>query len=115
MKILLSILFISSIYAQSLEIDRELIIDSEKTLKWATIPIISQGQMYNNKYLKSIFFYSAQSYCLNMAIKYNDMDPSYSNLRKRNDFVWWLVGFYVSSIIDAYVDAELSSFPERIF
>ena len=115
MKLILSILFITSVYAQSMEIDKKLIIDSEKTLKWAMIPIVSQGQMYNNKYLKSIFFYSSQSYCLNMAIRYNDMDSSYYNLRKRNDFVWLLMGFYVSSIIDAYVDAEISTFPERIF
>ncbi len=115
MKLVLLILFVSSLYNQSMEIDRKLILESEKALKWAVIPIVSQGQMYNNRYLKSIFFYSAQSYCLNRAIVYNDMESSYNNLRTRNNFVWMLAGFYISSIIDAYVDAELSSFPERIF
>lgn len=115
MKLFFSILFFSSVWMQSMEIDRKLIVDSEKALQWAIIPIVSQGQMYNNKYLKSIFFFSAQSYCLNRAISYSDMEPSYNNLRTRNNFVWMLAGFYISSIIDAYVDAELSNFPERIF
>ena len=101
-----------------MQIDRTYSSDSNNALKWAFIPIVSQGQMYNNKYLKSFFYFSTQSYCLNRVIYYNEElthDFSYINIRNRNDFVWWLLGFYMTSIIDAYVDAELSTFPKRIY
>ena len=31
----------------------------------------------------------------------------------RNTYVWWLFGIYILSIIDAYVEAHLSAFPEN--
>ena len=68
--------------------------------------------MYNEKYLKSIFFIFAQSYSLQRMSyynQYNDID----NIKMRNKFGWWFLGFYVSSMIDSYIDAELSTFPLR--
>ena len=54
----------------------------------------------------------SQSYCLSQ-VYYYDQLPGVENIKKRNDFAWWFLGFYVSSIIDSYIDAELSSFPKR--
>ena len=115
MKYLFIIIFSTCVFSQTMEIENNLIIDSNKTLKWAMVPLLSQGQVQNNKYIKSLFFYSAQSYCLSRAIMYNDLNPTNHNLKKRNDLVWYLLGFYVSSIIDSYVDSELSNFPKRVY
>ena len=41
--------------------------------------------------------------------QYDDID----NIKMRNKFGWWFLGFYVSSMIDSYIDAELSTFPLR--
>lgn len=30
---------------------------------------------------------------------------------KRNTYSWWLFGLYVWGMLDAYVDAQLSTFP----
>ena len=35
------------------------------------------------------------------------------NVKMRNKFGWWFLGFYVSSMIDSYIDSELSTFPLR--
>ena len=29
----------------------------------------------------------------------------------RNTYAWWIIGLYIWSILDAYVDAQLSTFP----
>ncbi len=115
MRYFLIFIFTSCLFSQSMDIDKNLIVDSNKTLKWAMIPLLSQGQIQNDNHIKSLFFYSAQSYCLSRVIMYNDLMPTNYNLKKRNDLAWYLIGFYISSIIDAYVDSELSNFPKRIF
>ncbi len=43
---------------------------------------------------------------------YDQYDDMY-NMKMRNKFGWWFLGFYVSSMIDSYIDAELSTFPLR--
>ena len=68
--------------------------------------------MYNEKYLKSIFFTFAQSYSLQRMSYYNQYDDI-NNIKMRNKFGWWFLGFYISSMIDSYIDAEFSTFPLR--
>tara|TARA_B100001123_G_C15176537_1_gene973566 strand:+ start:638 stop:931 length:294 start_codon:yes stop_codon:yes gene_type:complete len=95
-----------------MEIDSTLIRDSQKAKRWSYIPILSQGQMYNGKYLKSLFFVCSQSYSLNRMLYYNQFDNN-DDIVKRNKAAWWFIGMYVSSIIDSYIDAELSGFSNK--
>ena len=95
-----------------MEIDSTLIRDSNKSFKWSLVPIVSQGQMYNKKYLKSMLFVAGQSYSLNRVLYYNQYEDL-PYLKMRNKFGWWFLGIYITSMIDSYIDAELSTFPER--
>ena len=79
--------------------------DSDFVKKISFIP--GAGQFYNEDYLKGSLVIASEIYTLSMANKFS------SNLVKRNNFIWWSLGIYILSIIDAYVDAELSSFPEE--
>ena len=110
----LFLLFISCtfLFTSTMEIDSTLIRDSQKARNWSFIPILSQGQMYNGKYFKSLVFIGAQSYSLNRMLYYNQFD-NHDDIISRNKAAWWFVGAYVSSIIDSYIDAELSAFPNR--
>ena len=65
------------------------------------------GQFYNEDYLKGAMVITSEIYTLTMANKYS------SNIVKRNNFIWWSLGIYIFSLIDAYVDAELSTFPDE--
>ncbi len=99
-------------FCSIMEIDSTLIRDSKKALKISLVPIVSQGQVYNKKYLKSLLFIAGQSYSLSQVYSYSDKNDL-NSIKKRNLNAWWFLGLYMSSIIDAYVDAELSSFRER--
>ena len=109
----LSVILIFSVFlfSSAMEIDSTLIRDSKVARNWSLIPVLSQGQMYNSKYLKAIFFIGAQSYSLNRMQYFNQFDDR-DNIISRNKAAWWFLGFYVSSIIDSYIDAEFSVFPD---
>ena len=86
-------------------------VDSTKyqdpNVAWKIGLIPSLGQVYNEQYIKAFLFLSAEVYS---SYKINE----YTNLNKignRNTYVWWLFGIYILSIIDAYVEAHLSTFP----
>ena len=111
-KIIIFFLLICLSFSSTMQIDSTLIRDSNKSFKWSLIPMTSQGQMYNKKYLKSMLFIAGQSYSLNRVLYYNEYEDI-SNLKMRNRFGWWFLGIYITSMIDAYIDAELSTFPER--
>ena len=110
--ILIYLCSFSFLLSSIMEIDSTSIRNSTKSFRWSTIPVVSQGQMYNEKYLKSIFFTFAQSYSL-QRMSYYDQYDDIDNIKMRNKFGWWFLGFYVSSMIDSYIDAELSTFPLR--
>mgnify|MGYP001372562037 CR=1 FL=1 len=113
MKTFLSLfMIVSFLFSSIMEIDSSLIRNSKKALCWSLIPVASQGQVYNKKYLKSLFFIAGQSYSLSQVYHYNKMD-NLNGIKKRNINAWWFLGLYMSSIIDSYIDAELSSFRKR--
>ena len=99
------------LFSSTMEIDSTLIRNSQKAKNWALIPILSQGQMYNGKYLKSLVFIGAQSYSLNRMLYFNQSNNR-DDIINRNKAAWWFLGFYISSIIDSYIDAEFSAFPD---
>ena len=65
------------------------------------------GQLYNREYFKGALIIASEIYSISMVDKFS------SNIVKRNSFIWLSVGIYIYSVIDAYIDAELSSFPDR--
>ena len=45
--------------------------------------------------------------------KFNDYNKR-DKIANRNTYFWWIAGLYIMSIIDAYVDAHLSTFPIEV-
>ena len=74
----------------------------------ALIP--SAGQVYNKDYHKAVGFWLLESYSV---YKFNDYKKR-DKLANRNTYAWWIAGLYIMSIIDAYVDAHLSTFPVEV-
>ena len=74
----------------------------------ALIP--SGGQFYNKDYHKAAGFWLLESYSI---YKFNDYNKR-NKLANRNTYAWWVAGLYIMSIVDAYVDAHLSTFPIKV-
>ena len=72
--------------------------------------IPAAGQIYNKDYYKAIGFCLLESYSI---YKFNDYHRQGNKLGNRNTYAWWVIGLYVMSILDAYVDAQLSTFPVK--
>ena len=79
-------------------------------LAWKLGLIPGLGQIYNDHYIKSAAFLLAGSYAYSKRIEFS----SSGELGRRNTYSWWLFGLYVWGILDAYVDAHLSTFPNNI-
>ena len=88
-------------------------IDSSKVrnplLAWKLSTVPGLGQLYNGKYLKAIGFVAAEYTAVNHFNKYKESN----HIGLRNTYAWWIVGLYVWNILDAYVDAQLSTFPVK--
>ena len=88
-------------------------IDSSKVrnplLAWKLSAVPGLGQLYNGKYLKAIGFVAAEYTAVNRFNKYKESN----HIGPRNTYAWWIVGLYVWNILDAYVDAQLSTFPVK--
>ena len=101
-------IFMCSLYTQNVEY-----IDSTKVrdpnLAWKISIIPGMGQLYNGKYLKALFFLSAEYYSILQYIEYKNK----GDIGKRNTYAWWVIGIFIWNIIDSYVDAHLSTFPVK--
>jgi len=71
--------------------------------------IPSLGQFQNNKPLKGISLMAMKSYWYN---EYNDSKKD-NNISDRNRAFWWFSFLYLYSIIDAYIDSQMETFPEE--
>ena len=65
------------------------------------------GQLYNEKYLKSIGFIAGELFAINRFNKFRESN----SIGLRNTYAWWIFGLYLWSMLDSYVDAQLSTFP----
>ena len=96
-------------------LSEEVIIDSSKvedsSFAWKVAFIPSAGQLYNQDYGKAVGFWLLESYSI---YKFSDYHKQGNKLGNRNTYAWWMVGLYVMSILDAYVDAQLSTFPVKV-
>ena len=88
-------------------------IDSSKVrnprLAWKLSAVPGLGQLYNGKYLKAIGFVVAEYTAVNRFNKYKESN----HIGLRNTYAWWIIGLYIWGILDAYVDAQLSTFPVK--
>ena len=86
-------------------------IDSTKIrnpgLAWKLGVIPGMGQLYNGKYIKAIGFMSAEYFAVIRIIELN----TENRIGLRNTYGWWVFGLFVWNMLDAYVDAQLSTFP----
>ena len=86
-------------------------IDSTKIrnpgLAWKLGVIPGMGQLYNGKYVKAIGFISAEYFAVSRLIELN----TENRMGLRNTYGWWVFGLFVWNVLDAYVDAQLSTFP----
>ena len=86
-------------------------IDSTKVrnpgLAWKLGVIPGMGQLYNGKYIKAIGFMSAEYFAVNRLIELK----TENRIGLRNTYGWWVFGLFVWNMLDAYVDAHLSTFP----
>ena len=103
-KFLLSLLF-SFIISQDTMIDS--ISVKNPSIAWKMSLLPGMGQIYNEKYIKSTLFLSSISYAYLKKSEYS----LESKVARRNTYSWWIFGLYVWGILDAYVDAHLSTFP----
>ena len=71
--------------------------------------IPSMGQFYNDKPLKALSLVAMKSYWYN---EYNNSKKE-NNISDRNRAFWWFSFLYFYSIIDAYIDSQMETFPEE--
>ena len=71
------------------------------------------GQVYNGEYLKGLILFASEAYSVYQVVNFSKPVEGIINVAKRNSFIWWALGIYVYSIIDAHVESELSSFPDK--
>ena len=86
-------------------------IDSTKVrnpgLAWKLGVIPGMGQLYNGKFIKAIGFVGAEYFAVSRFIELKNEN----RIGLRNTYGWWVFGLFVWNMLDAYVDAQLSTFP----
>ena len=118
-------LILGKSFSQETVIDSSLVKKPLHALRLSLIPGV--GQIYNKKYFKAALIWGTNYYLINKYTQYasfeNDMQycSQYTNInqnecrvRNRNIYAWSIIGIYLFQLIDAYVDAHLSSFPTEI-
>ncbi len=96
--------------------------DSTETFKNPATAVICSailpgaGQVYNGMWLKAGLMAGLETYTLYRAWSFHedykkDRSDKESQIN-RNKHLWYAAGTYVYAMLDAYVDAHLSSFPE---
>ena len=79
-------------------------------LAWKLSVIPGMGQLYNGKYVKAIGFMGAEYFAVSRFIELKKEN----RIGLRNTYGWWVFGLFVWNMLDAYVDAHLSTFPVRL-
>lgn len=103
--ILVILLFNLKLFSQDTFIDSTQI--KNPSIAWKLSFIPGLGQFYNGEWMKTFLFHSA------LTISREEMRERSRSIGKRNTWAWWFLGIYVLGIVDAYVDAHLTSFPVK--
>ena len=106
--IIITIFFVSITFSQN-----DGYVDSTKVrnpkLAWKLALIPGVGQLYNGKYLKAFGTMGVEYFAIDKFSYYNALEK----IGMRNTYAWWILGIYIWSILDSYVDAQLSTFPSK--
>lgn len=90
-----------------------------KTALFLSMTLPGSGQIYNGKYLKSAILISVDGFFLYQADQYRQKyidEPDNEDWRDgRNKYYWYFAGAYLYGMLDAFVDAHLSAFPQDAF
>ena len=78
-------------------------------IAWKLSIIPGLGQLYNGKHLKAFGFVIGEYIAVSRFDEFKKAD----RIGLRNTYAWWIIGLYVWNIFDAYVDAQLSTFPVK--
>ncbi len=78
-------------------------------IAWKLGFIPGLGQLYNGKYMKAFGFIAGEYIAVS---RFNEFNKG-NHIGLRNTYAWWIFGLYVWNILDAYVDAQLSTFPVK--
>ena len=100
-------MIVSFSFTQNVDVDSSKI--KSPSIAWKIAFIPGFGQLYNEKYIKFATLTALQMF----SIKNYSTLRSQGNITKRNTWGWWVIGLYFYGILDAYVDAQLSSFPSK--
>ena len=100
------------IFIFSLLIPSDVKTKSSKTAKKLSF-FPGAGQLYNGDYLKGLILFTSEAYSIYKANVLSKPIDGIINASKRNTFIWWSIGIYIYSVIDAHIEAELSSFPDE--
>ena len=88
-------------------------IDSTKVrnpgFAWKLSVVPGVGQLYNGRYLKAIGFIGAEYFAVS---RFLDLKEA-NSIGLRNTYAWWVFGLFAWNMLDAYVDAQLSTFPVK--
>ena len=88
-------------------------IDSSKVrdpkLAWKLSIIPGLGQLYNGKFIKAVGFAGAEYIAIDHFIESRNANK----IGSRNTYAWWIFGIFVWNVLDAYVDAQMSTFPVK--
>ena len=79
----------------------------DPSLAWKLGCVPGLGQLYNGKVIKGTIFIGLEYLAIKEYLKYKDAN----SVGKRNTYAWWIFGLHLWNIVDAYVDAHLSTFP----
>ncbi len=109
----ISLLIITLVLLAQISLGQESYIDSTKIknpkLAWKLSILPGFGQIYNGKYVKAAVLMLGESYAIHQFQHYRHE----GSIGKRNTYAWWVMGLMVYSMLDAYVDAQLSTFPVK--
>jgi len=105
---ILIIILLHFSFTQESYIDSTQIRDPHLAWKLGAIP--GAGQFYNGKWVKGTLLAGAQIYVTSQFKNYRQNGP----IGQRNTYAWWVIGLWVYSMLDAYVDAQLSTFPQKV-
>ena len=88
-------------------------IDSTKVrdpgIAWKLGVLPGLGQIYNGKYVKAMGFIGAEYFAVTRFMELKNKN----RIGLRNTYACWVFGLFVWNILDSYVDAHLSTFPEK--
>jgi len=117
-----SVFFFAIIISQLMSQDSTEVKTPKKALKYSLIP--GGGQLYNGKQIKAILILGSELWMIYQfqanRISFHNWNNTYSKPKEyyrenRNKYAWRALFVYIYNLVDALVDAHLSTYNEFYF